>query len=121
MPARRPRLPIFSLLSMLLLLLAPAIIHSTSPLAAQTGGAFVRSVPGTARLIGPDGQPFFVWAVNYEGPLDRALRMWEDAKFDPGLIQQDLLRARQIGINTIRLFVQPALRDDILAGNFRKL
>ena len=74
MPARHPRLPIFSSLSMLLLLLAPALIHTTSPLAAQTGGAFVRSVPGTARLIGPDGQPFFVWAVVTGADLQSSLK-----------------------------------------------
>jgi hypothetical protein len=67
------------------------------------------------------GQPFFVVGANYEGPTDHAWMMWEDDKFDIGLIEADFVKARDFGINTLRIFVQRPLRDDINAGDFSKL
>lgn len=67
------------------------------------------------------GKPFFVIGANYEGPTDRAWQMWEDDKFDPELIGADFARARSLGINTLRIFVQRPLRDDINEGDFSKL
>jgi hypothetical protein len=67
------------------------------------------------------GRPFFVIGANYEGATDRAWAMWENDKFDAALIDQDFARARSVGINTLRIFVQRPLRTDINAGNFSKL
>jgi hypothetical protein len=67
------------------------------------------------------GTPFFVIGANYEGPVDQAWMMWEDGKFAPDRIAADFDRARSIGINTLRVFVQKPLRDDINAGDFSKL
>lgn len=76
----------------------------------------------TRVLITPRaGQPFFVIGANYEGPTDRAWAMWEDDKFDIALIEADFARARSLGINTLRIFVQTALREDIKGENFSKL
>ena len=68
-----------------------------------------------------DGKPFFVIGANYEGPTDRAWKMWDDSEFDAGLIAADFANARSLGINTLRIFVQTGLRDDIKQGNFSKL
>jgi hypothetical protein len=67
------------------------------------------------------GQPLFVIGANYEGPTDQAWMMWEDDKFAPERITADFDRARSIGINTLRIFVQKPLRDDINGGDFSKL
>lgn len=67
------------------------------------------------------GKPFFVIGANYEGPTDRAWKMWEDDFFDADLIGDDFDRAASVGINTMRIFVQRPLRDDILSGDFSKL
>ncbi|HEX9990147.1 MAG TPA: hypothetical protein VGE45_16945 [Chloroflexia bacterium] len=76
-----------------------------------------------AAWITPRGadKPFFVIGANYEGPTDWAWQMWEDDKFDPALIDADFARARSLGINTLRIFVQTPLRDDINGGDFSKL
>ena len=101
------------------------VLISTSVLVAPfpTRGApgYARIAADRERLTLPNGLPFFVWGVNYEGPMDRAWRMWEDAQFDPGLIEQDFIRVKGLGLNTVRLFIQPVLRNDILGNNFRKL
>ncbi|MBI3979561.1 MAG: cellulase family glycosylhydrolase [Chloroflexi bacterium] len=73
------------------------------------------------RLRGPDGAGFFLLGANYVGGPDRSWAMWQDGRFDAGLIEQDLLRARAAGLNTLRLFVQPPLQQEIAAGQWRKL
>jgi hypothetical protein len=73
------------------------------------------------RLLAPNGVPLFISGMNYEGPADRAWQMWEDGKFDPAAIDADFTRAAQGGVNTIRLFVQPALAADLAASKFDKL
>ena len=77
--------------------------------------------PTPAWIAPRGGKPFFVIGANYEGPTDRAWLMWEDDKFDIGLINADFERAKWLGINTLRIFVQRPLRDDIDAGDFSKL
>ncbi len=72
-------------------------------------------------LADPDGNEFFVVGVNYEGYFDRAWRLWNDDTFDLALIEKDFRKARQIGCNTLRMFVQTALERDIRAGIFDKL
>lgn len=72
-------------------------------------------------LLDPNGQPFFVLGVNYIGYFDRAWRMWEDSLFDLELITRDLHQARASGFNTIRIFVQQPLVEDLRAGKFEKL
>src|SRR4051794_23595686 len=107
----------WTLLNSLLLLLLTAASTLTTPPPARGAPGYVGVAPDHTRLTSPDGRPFFIWGINYEGPQDRAWRMWEDAQFDPGLIEQDLIRVKNLGLNTVRLFVQPPLRNDILAGN----
>jgi hypothetical protein len=67
------------------------------------------------------GQPFFVIGANYEGPTAQAWMMWQPDKFDPNLIEEDFARAQSIGINTLRIFVQTPLRDDVNRNDFSKL
>ncbi len=74
-----------------------------------------------AELADATGRRFFVAGVNYEGHTDRAWLMWQNDKFDPMLIDQNFAIAEAGGYNSLRIFVQTQLRDDILAGNFEKL
>jgi hypothetical protein len=111
----------WTLLNSILLLLLVAVPVLTTPAPTRGAPDFVHVSSDRERLAQPDGTPFFIWGVNYEGPMDRAWRLWEDAQFDPGLIEQDFIRVRGLGLSTIRLFVQPPLRNDILANNYRKL
>ena len=90
----------------------PRFLSYTHTQEAQTGPVWV-----TPR----GGKPFFVIAANYEGASDRAWMMWQDDQFDPDVIDEDFAKASSVGINTMRLFVQTALRDDIRAGDFSKL
>ncbi|GAB4526986.1 MAG: hypothetical protein Kow0063_01820 [Anaerolineae bacterium] len=81
-----------------------------------------RVVPDpTPHLVDAQDKKFFVVGVNYEGYFDRAWRMWDDATFDLALIEKDFGKARQVGFNTLRLFVQTPLERDIRAGIFDKL
>jgi nucleoid-associated protein YgaU/peptidoglycan/xylan/chitin deacetylase (PgdA/CDA1 family) len=73
------------------------------------------------RLLDPNGVPFFAVGVNCEGYFDRAWRMWDEEWFDLALIEKDFRKARQVGFNTLRLFVQSSLEREITAGNFDKL
>jgi hypothetical protein len=71
-----------------------------------------------ARLRGPDGQPVFLLGASYQGPADRAWRgdywaWWATDRFDPALVAEDFRRARSAGLNTLRIFVQRELLQDI--------
>ncbi|HET7080070.1 MAG TPA: cellulase family glycosylhydrolase [Chloroflexia bacterium] len=107
--------------ALLLLLLVLAPVASLRPRPSEGASGFVQVAPGSTRFLRPDGRPFFVWAVNYVGAPDRAWRMWEDAQFDPAVIDADFTRAASLGLNTVRLFIQPPLRADVQRNNFRKL
>ncbi|MFN8455786.1 MAG: LysM peptidoglycan-binding domain-containing protein [Anaerolineae bacterium] len=72
-------------------------------------------------LVNPAGNPFFAFGVNYAGYFDRAWKMWEANLFDPNLIARDFRKAQNAGFNTIRLFVHPALAEDVTKNNFAKL
>lgn len=72
-------------------------------------------------LVNPTGSPFFAFGVNYAGYFDRAWKMWEANLFDANLIARDFRKAQNAGFNTIRLFVHPALAEDIGKNNFAKL
>ena len=102
--------------------------------AASLGGA--RTASSTQLVHGPQaqeaptglkwitprgGKPFFVIGANYEGASDRAWLMWEDAQFDVDIINEDFAKASSVGINTLRIFVQKPLRDDVMSGDFSKL
>ncbi|MDQ6693633.1 MAG: hypothetical protein M3014_04330 [Chloroflexota bacterium] len=103
--------------SILLLSLLHAATHA--PVHAQD---LPPTQAATRTWITPrNGKPFFVVGANYEGPVDRAWQMWDDDKFSPDLIDADFARARSIGVNTMRIFVQRTLRDSIDAGDFSKL
>ncbi|MDQ5824376.1 MAG: hypothetical protein M3441_09235, partial [Chloroflexota bacterium] len=114
---KRIFLPIFTMLVLLATSLIPASarqVNIATPQAAE-------ELPQPLWIAPRGGEPLFVVGANYEGPVDRAWLMWEDDKFDIGLIEQDFSRASAFGINTLRIFVQKPLRDDINAGDFSKL
>ncbi len=73
------------------------------------------------RFVDGSGQPVFLLGVNYEGPADRAWQMWDDGKFDSGLIGRDFDRARAANLSVLRLFVQQSLATDLQNGNWSKL
>ncbi|MGE5620606.1 MAG: cellulase family glycosylhydrolase [Sphingomonadaceae bacterium] len=104
-------------LLILLMMLAAAF---RSAAAAPLEGPSAASIQG-GKLALPGKGPSFLLAVNYEGPADRAWQMWEDGKFDPGLIEADLRRSRAAGFSTVRVFVQPPLVKDIQANRWDKL
>ncbi|MBC8077785.1 MAG: cellulase family glycosylhydrolase, partial [Chloroflexales bacterium] len=101
----------------LALLLALLALAPARPARAQSPVASPH--PNGKQIVWPDGRARFVLGYNYEGPADRAWRMWE--RFDAALIDADLARARAGGANTVRAFVQRPLPDEILAGNYAKL
>ncbi len=115
----RPYWPVLQGLLLLVLLIAP--LGVLRPVAGDSASGFVRVAPDATRFLSPDGRPLFAWGINYVGPTHQAWQMWTDAQFNPTLIEQDFTRASQLGLNTVRLFIQPPLRQDVLAGNFRKL
>ena len=51
------------------------------------------AVSGTA-LMDPSGRAAFLIGASYQGPADRAWKMWADDQFDLTLIGQDFARAR---------------------------
>jgi hypothetical protein len=55
----------------------------------------------------------FVVGANYEGPADRAWQMWAPDCFDAALIDADFARAADIGLDTLRIFVQEPLAEQI--------
>lgn len=73
-----------------------------------------------AEFVDSKGVRYFAAGVNYEGYTDRAWSMWNNDRFDPNLIDQSFTLAETGGYNTVRIFVQTALRDDILANNWSK-
>ncbi|MEI6043489.1 MAG: hypothetical protein WCS37_03750, partial [Chloroflexota bacterium] len=89
-----------------------AMFSVPAPVLAQT-----ELVPSKAKGV------FQTWiaGINYEGYVDRGWKMWEDAYFDPALIEDDFRIARNSGYNSLRIFVQLALAQDLLAGDFHKL
>ncbi|MCL5256879.1 MAG: cellulase family glycosylhydrolase [Chloroflexi bacterium] len=113
------KLSLFKCLIALTLITSAFTQLPASPVAAAPNAAGPH-VAGTS-FVGPDGRPFFVLGVNYEGHTDRAWHMWEANYFDPGLVEADLTQAQNTGFNAIRIFVQGPLRDDIQRGDFSKL
>ncbi|HEY0068577.1 MAG TPA: hypothetical protein VGE04_01260 [Chloroflexia bacterium] len=109
--------PIFTALVLLATSLIPASARQVTIATPQAG----QQSPQVSWLTPRGGKPLFVVGANYEGPVDRGWLMWEDDKFDLGLIEGDFARASAFGINTLRIFVQKPLRDDINAGDFTKL
>lgn len=71
------------------------------------------------RLLNASGAPVFVVGMNYEGPADRAWQMWD--RFDASLIEADLMRAADGGVNALRIFIQAPLAKDISANQWDKL
>ncbi|MBN9390603.1 MAG: hypothetical protein J0I20_21410 [Chloroflexi bacterium] len=73
------------------------------------------------QLVDGNGVRYFVAGINYEGPTDRAWTMWQNDKFDPNLIGQNMAQAAAGGYNSVRIFIQDSLRDDLLANRWDKL
>lgn len=107
----RAGITLFVVALLLTLSLAPPVVQAQSPV--------VRPHPNGQHLVAPDGRRLFVFGYNYEGPYDRAWRMWQ--QFDPVLIEADFIRAKAGGANTLRVFVQEPLPAEIMAGDFAKL
>ncbi|MEA2573682.1 MAG: hypothetical protein QOH93_980 [Chloroflexia bacterium] len=110
----------FSLFTVLVTLATSLIPASARQVNIATPQAAEQS-PQPTWITPRNAEPLFVVGANYEGPVDRGWLMWEDDKFDVGLIEQDFSRASGFGINTLRIFVQKPLRDDINGGDFSKL
>ncbi|MDQ2805861.1 MAG: hypothetical protein M3Z04_02890, partial [Chloroflexota bacterium] len=119
MSHHRPQRSISHALLLLALLLAPLV--AWRPTAGFGAPGFIGLTSDGSRFVRPDGRAFFAWTVNYVGPPDRAWRIWDDSSFDPSLIEADFTRAAGLGLNTVRLFIQTPLKNDVLAGKFRKL
>jgi len=119
MSLQRPQRSVLNALLLLTLLLAPLV--ALRPTVGLGAPGFIGLTADGTRFVRPDGRPFFSWAVNYVGPPDRAWRIWDDSSFDPALIEADFTRAAGLGLNTVRLFIQTPLKNDVLAGRFRKL
>ena len=97
-----------------MLALVLAVVSSQPALAATSGDG--------ERLLAPNGAPLFIVGMNYEGPAERAWQMWDNDTFDPSAIAADFERAaKQAGVNTLRIFIQPALLADLNADKFDKL
>ncbi len=107
-----------------LLTLAAVVLVATAtvPPAARVAQAAPAgySVNGGV-LVDPAGRPSFLIGASYQGPADRAWKMWADDQFDAALIAQDFARAQAAGLSALRIFVQKPLADDIAAGRFQKL
>jgi hypothetical protein len=88
----------------------PAFNKPVGPISVKNG-----------QLVDGIGARFFLAGINYEGHTDRAWVMWNNDRFDLALIQKDFAAAVQGGYNTVRMFVQTQLREDILKGDFNKL
>jgi len=73
------------------------------------------------RFLDVSGESVFVLGANYEGPAHHAWTMWRDGVFDPGLIAQDMARARSANLSVLRVFLQQPLADDIAAERWEKL
>lgn len=106
------------------LFVALAILILLSAFAAPAVGP-AQADPGLVGAAGnrfqAEGRNFFLLGVNYVGGPDRSWKMWQDGLFDVGLIEQDFLKAKAAGLNTLRLFVRPPLQQELSAGNWRKL
>src|SRR5262249_14894081 len=100
-----------------LALLASLILDTPAAVTAGPAPALVQA----SSLADASGQPIFVLGVNYEGPVDRPWRMWDNGQFDLGLIGKDLDRAKAANATAVRIFVQQALANDIRASNWDKL
>lgn len=106
------------LIRLTLAMLAPLLLlrpGGPTPLA-------VASAPATA----PAGWPAFLIGANYQGPADRAWRgdywaWWADDLFDPAVVNEDFKRASAAGLNSIRLFVQRELLQDLRENDYAKL
>jgi hypothetical protein len=101
----------------MLALLAGLAVDTQPSVAAGPAPVIVQS----GLLADANGQPIFALGVNYEGPVDRAWRMWDDGQFDLSLIASDLDRAKAANAIVVRVFVQQSLANDIRAGKWDKL
>ena len=83
--------------------------------------ALVTIAPDKRHFADTKGNPFFTLGINYAGYFDRAWKMWESDLYDSELITLDFRKAQNSGLNAIRLFVHPALGQDIGRDDFTKL
>jgi len=110
----RPWLPRLFTFLVVLLVLSPSAM---TPVAAAGPTYAARDT----FLLDASGKPLFLVGASYQGPADRAWKMWADDQFDATLIGQDFARARNAGLGVLRIFVQAPLAADLAAGRFQKL
>ncbi|MDO8670412.1 MAG: hypothetical protein Q7O66_03160 [Dehalococcoidia bacterium] len=84
------------------------------------------SLPGKVAVAGnqfvlPEGGNLFLLGANYVGGPDRSWSMWQDGLFNAGLVEQDLLKAKAAGLNTLRIFVRSPLDQELANGQWSKL
>ncbi|MGH2346473.1 MAG: hypothetical protein ACRDG4_14695 [Chloroflexota bacterium] len=79
----------------------------------------VRVVKGRF-MLGNTPLPYLA-GINYEGPVDRPWQLWQDGKFDPTLVAEDLDAAAAAGYTVLRVFVQDPLPAQVLQGEFGHL
>jgi hypothetical protein len=72
-------------------------IRLTTPAPA----GFVHTSPDGKHLLTPDGKPLFLTGVNYHRGLDQG--EWSQGTFDDTVFEDDFRKAREAGINFIRL------------------
>jgi hypothetical protein len=119
--SRRPQFMLLLVLILLTSSISSLIEPSSWSVAhAQTVSSGPSRISGT-RFVDESGNPSFLLGVNYEGHTDRAWLLWEDGKYDPALIDANLAKIEQAGLNIARIFVQKTLRDNINANNWSKL
>jgi hypothetical protein len=111
-PVLALRAPVCLLVALLL------VLPLATPSVSAAGPAY--SAMGTY-LVDASGQPLFLVGVNYQGPAERAWKMWENDQFDLKLIEQDFARAKNAGARVLRIFVQAPLATDLAAGRWQKL
>ncbi len=103
------------------LLIGGLLVNLSVPTArANSNAAGPYSISGN-RFVDGSGSPVFLIGANYEGNNDRAWLFWENSLFDPALIESNFALAEKAGLNSLRIFVQPALRDSINFGDWGKL
>ncbi len=83
--------------------------------------ALVKVSANKQYLTNPQGNPFFVLGVNYNGYFDRTWQMWAANLFDADLIARDFRKAHLNGFNTIRLRIDETLSKELSQDKFAKL
>lgn len=83
--------------------------------------ALAKIADNKRHLTNAQGEPHFLFGVNYYGYFDRMWRMWGSDWFETELIERDFRKASHSGFNTVRLIVDDTLAQEVAGDNFKKL